>query len=220
MLTYSIVVTLVVFILVFLYAMGLKERSNEETGFMKHLHELSTELDEARHQATQAHDKARRAVHDKLTMESRLEDMERKTARIEEESEHNRKALQMYHRMTDKANQMTSIKFTANIPLVGWTPTEFKLGLGPCGKSVDSLSMKELDDRYEITQVCTDRTTKTFTYLKTDVMGRIEIGSKPRARSIAHVTPDDSVIVVSQWNDEKACWVTGITDNRKDHQRK
>lgn len=69
---------------------------------------------------------------------------------------------------------LTSIKFTANVPHLGWTKTEFSLGLGPCGKTVESLESTEHDDRYVITQRCTDGERKTFEYMKVDVAGRIE----------------------------------------------
>ena len=81
----------------------------------------------------------------------------------------------------DKANAqlrdrkaLQGIKFTANVPHIGWTKTEFKLGVGPCGKEVDTLEFRELDDRYIITQRCTDGERKTFEYFKSDVSGRIE----------------------------------------------
>lgn len=75
-------------------------------------------------------------------------------------------------------SDITSIKFTAHIPDTGWRRTEFKLGIGSCGKEVTSLHWKELDDRYELTQTCTDGERKEFTYYKKDVAGRIEIAYK------------------------------------------
>lgn len=75
-------------------------------------------------------------------------------------------------------SDITSIKFTANIPQKGWTKTEFKLGVGSCGKDVTALIWKELTDRYEIRQVCSDGERKEFTYFKEDVAGRIEMAYK------------------------------------------
>lgn len=75
-------------------------------------------------------------------------------------------------------SDITSIKFTAHIPDAGWKRTEFKLGIGSCGKEVTCLHWKELDDRYELTQTCTDGERKEFTYYKKDVAGRIEIAYK------------------------------------------
>lgn len=70
---------------------------------------------------------------------------------------------------------ITSIRFTARVPAVGYTKTTFKLGLGPCGKYVKHLEFKEEHDRYIITQSCTDGEHKQFIYFKIDVAGRIEI---------------------------------------------
>lgn len=75
-------------------------------------------------------------------------------------------------------SDITAIKFTARIPDVGWKRTEFKLGLGPCGKEVKCLHWEELDDRYKLTQTCTDGERKEFTYDKEDVAGRIEMSYK------------------------------------------
>lgn len=75
-------------------------------------------------------------------------------------------------------SDITSIKFTAHVPDAGWKRTEFKLGIGSCGKEVTALHWKELDDRYLLTQTCTDGERKEFTYYKKDVSGRIEIAYK------------------------------------------
>lgn len=73
---------------------------------------------------------------------------------------------------------ITSIKFTAHIPDAGWKRTEFKLGIGSCGKEVQALQWVEQADRYLLTQTCTDGERKEFTYYKKDVAGRIEIAYK------------------------------------------
>lgn len=70
--------------------------------------------------------------------------------------------------------KLQAIKFTANVPLSGWTKTEFKLGVGPCGLTVDRLKWVELDDRYVLTQYHSDGSRKEFEYLKDDIKGRIE----------------------------------------------
>lgn len=75
-------------------------------------------------------------------------------------------------------SDITSIKFTAHVPDAGWKRTEFKLGIGSCGKEVTALHWIEKDDRYELTQTCTDGERKEFTYYKKDVAGRIEIAYK------------------------------------------
>lgn len=73
---------------------------------------------------------------------------------------------------------ITAIKFTAHVPTAGWIHTEFKLGKGPCGKEVTAIHWVEKDDRYELTQTCTDGERKEFIYYKKDVEGRIEIAYK------------------------------------------
>lgn len=72
-------------------------------------------------------------------------------------------------------SDILSVKFTANIPQKGWTKTEFKLGVGSCGKEVTALHWTEKADRYELRQTCSDGERKEFTYFKEDVAGRIEM---------------------------------------------
>lgn len=71
-------------------------------------------------------------------------------------------------------HHLAAVKFTANVPHLGWTKTEFKLGLGPCGLHVDSLQLEEKPDRFVLTQRCTNGERKEFTYMKEDISGRIE----------------------------------------------
>lgn len=70
--------------------------------------------------------------------------------------------------------QLAAVKFTAHVPHLGWAKTEFKLGLGPCGLTVDSLQFEEKPDRFVLTQWCTNGERKEFTYMKVDISGRIE----------------------------------------------
>lgn len=74
---------------------------------------------------------------------------------------------------------LESIKFTANIPNKGWTPTEFKLGAGKCGKTVTQLVFTEQPKGYKLLQYHSDGSVKTFEYLKVDISGRIERAYKP-----------------------------------------
>lgn len=70
---------------------------------------------------------------------------------------------------------LTSVKLHCRIPMYsGHQKTEFKLGLGPCGLTVDKLMFTEQDDKFTITQICTNGERKTFDYYKADVAGRIE----------------------------------------------
>lgn len=78
--------------------------------------------------------------------------------------------------------KLCGIKFTANIPLSGWTKTEFKLGVGPCGKEVTNIQLIEKPDHYIVTQWCTDGERKEFEYKKEDVAGRIERAYRPRQK--------------------------------------
>lgn len=51
---------------------------------------------------------------------------------------------------------------------------DFKLGLGPCGKTVKALSVKWTLHSLIVTQVHTDRTFKRFIYPRSTITGRIE----------------------------------------------
>ncbi|UKH49683.1 hypothetical protein [Rahnella phage Sarma103] len=75
----------------------------------------------------------------------------------------------------DNRKKLAGIKFTADVPELGLTRTEFKLGLGSCGLVVEALGWKEEDDRYILTQWCDTGERKEFTYFKKDIAGRIEI---------------------------------------------
>lgn len=74
-----------------------------------------------------------------------------------------------------KRQKLQAIKFTADVPMVGWTKTHFKHGEGPCGLIVDGLEWNEKDDRYVLVQHHTDGTRKEFSYMKDDVRGRVEL---------------------------------------------
>lgn len=87
-----------------------------------------------------------------------------------------KEAKEIIHEYTH--SDITSIKFTAHTPNDGWKRTEFKLGLGSCGKQVTCLHWVEQADRYLLTQTYTDGERKEFTYYKEDVAGRIEIARK------------------------------------------
>lgn len=83
------------------------------------------------------------------------------------ENDEQRKALR-------ERSALKAIKFVANVPHKGWTSTEFKLGVGPCGLEVSSITWTEQGDLYLLTQWHTDGSRKVFEYKKTDVQGRIE----------------------------------------------
>ncbi|MGL5588267.1 MAG: hypothetical protein ACRDDI_09445, partial [Aeromonas veronii] len=53
-----------------------------------------------------------------------------------------------------KQSALTSIKFHARVPTYsGFQKTEFKLGLGPCGLTVESLHCEEQADKFILTQI-------------------------------------------------------------------
>lgn len=109
-----------------------------------------------------------------LELQGRYLKAEQRAKRLSEERYLLRSALDEANGRLRERKALHGIKFTANVPHIGWTKTEFKLGVGPCGKEVDTLEFTELDDRYVITQRCTDGERKTFEYFKADVSGRIE----------------------------------------------
>lgn len=70
--------------------------------------------------------------------------------------------------------KLKAIKFTAKHPLYGFTKSKFKLGLVPCGLTVNSLKWTEFDDRYVLTQYHSNGSRKEFEYLKEDIKGCIK----------------------------------------------
>lgn len=65
-----------------------------------------------------------------------------------------------------------SIMFNAVLPGGGIHRTEFKLGLGPCGKTVEWLSWERGDVLCKLTQYHTDGSLKEFTYKVDEIVGR------------------------------------------------
>jgi len=56
----------------------------------------------------------------------------------------------------------------------GKATAEFKLGLGPCGRTVHTLFSEWSNGCYVIAQACTDGSTKKFFYPIHTLTGRIE----------------------------------------------
>lgn len=50
--------------------------------------------------------------------------------------------------------------------------TDFKLGLGPCGKTVEWLTWEPVGDQMYLTQYHTDGSLKRFKFYRTDIVGR------------------------------------------------
>lgn len=74
-------------------------------------------------------------------------------------------------------SELNMIRFEAFVPEKGWCKTTFKLGRGPCGLTVRALAWTEKEDRFILTQKCTNGETKEFEYMKDDVRGRREFRS-------------------------------------------
>lgn len=105
--------------------------------------------------------------------------MKREIYRLEQTAKHDRAFIkeltQQNKREQALRDTLTAIKFHARVPSYsGHQKTEFKLGLGPCGLTVDKLLFSEDGEKFTITQICTNGERKTFDYYKEDVAGRIE----------------------------------------------
>ena len=85
------------------------------------------------------------------------------------------KSLAERYGLRTKQATLTSVKFHARVPSYsGFQKTELKLGLGPCGLTVETLQFNEQADKFTITQIYTNGERKTLDYYKQDVEGRIE----------------------------------------------
>ena len=83
--------------------------------------------------------------------------------------------LNAVRELEHKRSKLVGIKFFAKVPNVeGHVKTEFKLGIGPCGKVVTQLHLEEREDHFMLTQWCEGGERKEFKYLKSDIAGRIE----------------------------------------------
>lgn len=107
------------------------------------------------------------------------ESMKRDLYRLEqinkENKEHIRELYAKDKREQAKRDTLTAVTFHCRVPSYsGHQKTEFKLGLSPCGLTVERLLFTELGDKFTITQICTNGERKTFDYYKADISGRIE----------------------------------------------
>lgn len=69
---------------------------------------------------------------------------------------------------------LTRIKFIAFMPDGTNKETDFVLGPGRCGKTVEQLELKRTSETFEITQWHTDGSKKVFTYRDGDIVGRVQ----------------------------------------------
>lgn len=104
------------------------------------------------------------------------------------------KDLNVVRELEHKRSKLTAIKFCAKMPnLPQFLRTEFKLGVGPCGKNVTRLAWEEHSDHYMLTQWCEDGERKEFKYLKSELSGRIEKCITERQHLIKPLNADDLV---------------------------
>lgn len=85
-----------------------------------------------------------------------------------------RKDLKELQSIREYRQKLSGVKFTALLPDGTWTRTNFQIGEGPCGLTVDTLTFEESADRYMITQRCTNGERKEFVYFRDEVKGHIE----------------------------------------------
>lgn len=179
--TYSIIVTISFIVLLVLFV-----RSVTRIASLESILESNAE----KHQATEATlaRKAKELVEDKESLRRQIRYLESllndekdrimgKSELIATQRERMKALRAKNNKLTDElllTSDLKSVRFSANIPGQGWTRTEFKLGLGPCGLNVKSLRWTETPERYIIEQLCTNGERKEFVYEKSDVAGRIE----------------------------------------------
>lgn len=148
-------------------AKALDEDNQRLESTLKHEREMNYSTDRKFLEERQAH----------LTEKRERECAEADVRRLE-------KTLKDLRAQMGERAKLCGIKFTANIPLAGWTKTEFKLGVGPCGKEVISVQLVEKPDHYVVTQWCSDGERKEFEYKKEDVAGRIERAYRPHQKTL------------------------------------
>ncbi|QEG09954.1 hypothetical protein KMI2_24 [Klebsiella phage KMI2] len=179
--TYSIVVTILLIVLIVLFVRATTRLATCEYTLEKQSksNEEYTDI---------LHDKVCRLADDKASLskqvrwlESRLEEEKQKErdekelrGRQRERMKFLRKSLKEAQNELLMVSDLIHIKFTARLPDGQPVKTLFKLGLGPCGLHVKSLRWTELEDRYLIDQLCTNGERKQFVYYKNEVVGRIE----------------------------------------------
>lgn len=81
----------------------------------------------------------------------------------------------MRTRKESEKNLVSLVKFTARLPSGDHYPTEFKLGLGPCGKYVSRLDVRQTQHELQIIQLHTDGSYKHFHYFNCDILGRVQV---------------------------------------------
>ena len=179
--TYSIVVTILLIVLIVLFVRATTRLATCE-------HALEKQVKSNEEYTDILHDKVCRLSEDKVSLnkqvrwlESKLEEEKQKVRDENELRGHQRDRMKFLRKQLKEAqdelmlvSDLIHVKFTAVLPDGTHAKTLFKLGLGPCGLHVKSLRWTELDDRYLIDQLCTNGERKQFVYYKSEVVGRIE----------------------------------------------
>lgn len=179
--TYSIVVTILLIILIVLFVRAATILATCE-------YTLEKQVKSNEEYTNILHDKVCRLSEDKASLnkqvrwlESTLKEEEQKVCDVNELRERQRERMKFLRKSLKEAqdelmmvSDLIHVKFTAVLPDGTHSKTLFKLGLGPCGLHVKSLRWTELDDRYLIDQLCTNGERKQFVYYKSEVVGRIE----------------------------------------------
>lgn len=85
--------------------------------------------------------------------------------------------LTLKEALRDKTEEETTfgisrLVFDARKPDGTTHHTDFKLGLGPCGKTVEWLTWEQHGDRMHLTQYHTDGSLKVFKFHREDIVGR------------------------------------------------
>lgn len=113
-------------------------------------------------------------------LESRLKlahgGIEKTEARNADLTEHNKRQLDLITQLsgTMEVKALTRLKFSCLMPHGAVRESEFTLGLGRCGKTVESLELKRTDEHFVITQWHSDGSKKVFTYNDRDIIGRVQ----------------------------------------------
>lgn len=69
---------------------------------------------------------------------------------------------------------LTKVTFTCVMPEGHHRTSEFTLGLGRCGKTVERLELTKTNEQFVIKQIHTDHSHKTFSYKMDDIIGRVQ----------------------------------------------
>lgn len=126
--------------------------------------DLKDDLKETRWLLSESRDSAKRAHSDLYIMQRQLYQQKETIDTLKEA-------------LRDKTEEDTTfglsrLTFDAVKPDGTIHHTDFKLGLGPCGKTVEWLTWEPVGDQMYLTQYHTDGSLKRFKFYRTDIVGR------------------------------------------------